>query len=111
MFSWLRICVLAIFLIVPGMGFAQQEQSIPITLTKQGTVTQVDSVGSLLVIFDGSEQIRFIVDQDAKIIRGTDDIMLDDLESDDTVTVEYYKAPDGTLKAVSIIDSNIISDF
>jgi len=80
-------------------------------LTKQGAVTQVDSVGSLLIIFDGSQQVRFTVDQDTKIQRGTDDIMLDDLESDDTVTVQYYKASDGTLKATLITDSNVIASF
>jgi Domain of unknown function (DUF5666) len=109
--TWLCICVLVISLIVPGMSFCQQEQGTPGTQSKQGVVTQVDSVGSLLVLFDGSEQLRFTVDQGTRIYRGTDNIMLDDLESDDTVTVEYYKSSDGVLKAVSITDNNIISSF
>ena len=108
---WLNICVLAIYLIVPGMSFCQEEQNAPETRSKQGVVTGVDSIGSLLVIFDGSEQLRFTVDQAAKVYRGADNIMLDDLESNDTVTVEYYKSPNGVLKAVSVTDNNIISDF
>ena len=108
---WLCICVLAIFLMAPGMSFCQQEQSTPETQSKQGVVSQVDSIGSLLVLFDGSEELRFTVDQGAKIYRGADNIELDDLESNDTVTVEYYKSPDGVLKAVSITDNNIISSF
>ncbi len=107
----LCVCVLAISLIVPGMSFCQQEQGNVETRSKQGVVTKVDSVGSLLVIFDGSEELRFTVDQAAKVYRGADNIMLDDLESNDTVTVDYYKSPDGVLKAVSITDNNIISDF
>jgi len=107
----LCVCVLAISLIVPGMSFCQQEQGNVETRSKQGVVTHVDSVGSLLVIFDGSEELRFTVDPAAKVYRGADNIMLDDLESNDTVTVDYYKSPDGVLKAVSITDNNIISDF
>jgi len=107
--NWLCIYILAVFLIAPGISFCQQGDIE--TQSRQGIVSQVDSIGSLLVIFDGSKQIRFVVEQGAIIQRGIDNIMLDDLESDDTVTVEYYKAPNGVLRAVSIIDNNIAASF
>ena len=107
----LWICVLAILLMAPSMIFCQQEEDVPATRSKQGVVTQVDSVGSLLIIFDGMEDVRFSVDQAAKVYRGIDNIMLDDLESNDTVTVEYYKSTNGILKAVSITDNNIAAAF
>jgi hypothetical protein len=108
--TWLCLFVLAVILIMPGASFCQQEGSAE-THSRQGIVSEVDSIGSLLILFDGSEQLRFYVEPGASIQRGTDDIMLADLESNDTVTVEYYKAPNGQLKAVSIVDNNIASDF
>ncbi|MDD5506285.1 MAG: hypothetical protein PHR73_05985 [Candidatus Omnitrophica bacterium] len=108
---WFYFCFIASFLIAGGISFCEQEHSDVEMRSKQGVVTKVDSIGSLLVIFDGSEQLRFTVDQGARIYRGTEDIMLDDLESNDTVTVEYYKSANGDLKVVSIIDNNVISDF
>lgn len=108
---WLSICALMISLTAPDLTFCQQEQDAPETQARQGVVTQIDSVGSLLVIFDGIKEWRFKVEPGARIERGTDDIMLDDLESNDTVTVEYYKSPGGVLKAVSIVDNNITSSF
>jgi hypothetical protein len=107
---WACLCVLAISLVSPGLSFCQQDGHAE-THSRQGIVSEVDSVGSLLILFDGSQQLRFYVEPGASIQRGTDDIMLADLESNDTVTVEYYKAPDGHLKAVSIVDNNIASDF
>jgi len=107
----LSICFLVISLMVPGMSFCEDDQGTPETQIWQGVVSQVDSIGSVLVIFDGARQVRFSVDQGAIIQRGDDNIMLDDLESDDAVTVEYYKTPKGVLKAVSIVDSNIMASF
>ena len=52
--KWLCIGVLATFLIVPAVSFCQEEQPALVTQSKQGVVTQVDSIASLLVIFDGS---------------------------------------------------------
>ncbi|MDD5116153.1 MAG: DUF5666 domain-containing protein [Candidatus Omnitrophica bacterium] len=108
---WLCLYALIGLLVAPEWGFCQYEQEDPQRYSREGVVTEVDSVGSLLVIFDGMEQTRFSVDSGARIQRGTENIMLDDLESNDTVTVEYYKSPDGALKATSIVDNNIISDF
>ena len=96
---------------MPGRSFCQQEQVAFETQSKQGVVTKVDSIGPFLVIFDGSEEVRFTLDQATIIQRGVDNIMLDDLESNDTVTVEYYKSPDGVLKAVLITDNNIAASF
>jgi len=108
---WLCVIILAVSLIIPAASFCQQDQDAPRMQSKEGVVTQVDSVGSLLVVSDGIEMLRFNVDQDTKIQRGVDNIMLDDLESDDPVNVNYYKTPDGVLKAVLITDGNIISSF
>jgi len=108
---WLYLCFIVGSLMAGGISFCEQGEGDVETRSKQGVVTEVDSVGSLLIIFDGSQQLRFTVEEGARIYRGTENIMLDDLESNDTVTVEYYKSPVGVLKAVSITDNNIISDF
>ncbi len=108
---WFRICVVVIFLMAPDMSFCQQEQGASQTQSRQGIVTQVDSVGSVLVIFDGSQQVRFTVDQATRIQSGVEDIILDELEVNDNVSVEYYKSADGVLKAVSITDNNIAVGF
>jgi len=108
---WLSIFMLMISLLTPGMIFCQQEQALPETRAKEGVVTDIDSIGSILVIFDGMQELRFSVDQGARIQRGTENIMLDDLESNDTVTVEYYKSADGALKAVAITDNNVAASF
>ena len=108
---WLYICVIAISLMMPGICFCQQDEGSAEMQSREGVVTQVDSIGSLLVIFDGSEELRFFIDPSARIQRGTDNIMLDDLESNDTVTVRYYKSTDGVLRAVLVTDNNIASDF
>ncbi len=106
--TWFYLCVVVTFLMVAGMSFSQQE---PETQSMQGTITEVDSVGSLLVVFDGSQQVRFGVDQATKIQSGIENIMLDELEINDNVTVEYYKSADGVFKAVSINDSNLAIGF
>lgn len=108
---WPCICVLVISLMAPDMGFCQQKQNTPKTQSRQGVVTQVDAKGSLLVIFDGSVELRFAVDRATRIQRGKDSITLNDLELDNTVTVEYYKLPFGSLKAVSITDDEVIFNF
>ena len=108
---WVCISVLLISLVIPGLSFCEQDQDTPVTQIKQGIVTQIDSIGGLLVMFDGIEQLRFKVAPNAKIMRGVDDITLDDLESNDSVSVVYYKSQDGTLGAVSITDNNVISSF
>lgn len=105
--AWFYICVAVTFFMVAGMSFSQPEDFVPQTQSMQGTVTEVDSVGSLLVVSDGIQQVRFSVDQAAKIQSGTEDVMLDELEISDNVTVEYYKSADGVLKAVSISDNNL----
>lgn len=106
---WIYLTV--IFLIAPAVSFCQQDQDNLLTQSIQGFVTQVDSVGSLLVISDGSQELRFNVDRATKIQRGIEDIMLDEIESNDPVVVEYYKSADGNLKAVAITDNNAVAGF
>ena len=107
----LCICVLVFSLMVPSIGFCQQKQPASKNQTRQGVVTQVDPVGSILVIFDGGVNLRFAVDKTTKIQYGEDDITLGDIELDNTVTVVYYKLPFGFLKAVSITKDDVVSDF
>ena len=107
--TWLCIVVLAVSLIVPAISFCQQER--PETRTSHGTISEVDSVGLRLVIFDGTDQIAFTVEQGARITAGTESVMLDEIELSDPVAVEYYKADDGTLHAVAITDSNLDTGF
>ncbi len=100
----------ALFFLFSGIGLCQEDDVVQVH-SRSGVVTQVDSIGSLLVVNCGNEDIRFNVDSDTKIQRGDDDIMLDDLESNDNVDVHYYRADDGSLKAVLINDDNIAASF
>lgn len=85
-------------------------EDVPI-FTVHGTVDQVDSVGGILsVLVDGSEMV-FSVPEDLKIRRGVDKIGLDDLDSNDGITVEYYRTRDGELKATSITDTNLGNEW
>jgi len=109
--AWLGIFVLVIYLIIPDLSFCQQEHGAIAMQSRRGFVTQVDSIGSLLVISDGGEELRFTVDPEARIQCGVNNITLDDLKSNDNVSVEYYNSSDGVLKAISITDNNAISSF
>ncbi|MDD5042949.1 MAG: DUF5666 domain-containing protein [Candidatus Omnitrophica bacterium] len=100
----------AVFLLSGKTGFCQESDTVAI-YTSYGVVTQVDSIGSVLVIDSGNEEMKFTVDPETKIQRGEDDIMLDDLESNDNVNVKYYRLEDGGLKAVLINDNNIAASF
>lgn len=82
------------------------------TYETQGTVSEVDEVGDLLVIngvtpAGNSEQMRFKVPDDTKIYQGTEDVHLDDIDVGDPVTVTYYKDSDGTLTTKQIVDNNL----
>lgn len=106
---WICVCMLALSVMVPSLGFCQQNASK--LQSAQGIVSEVDSVGSLLVILVNNDQVRFTVDSGAKIQQGTDNIFLEDIEQGDPVTVRYYESPDGTLRITTIIDNNIAGDF
>lgn len=108
---WLCVCVLTLSMVAAGLGICQQNASS--LRSVQGIVSEVDSVGSLLVILtnNNSDQVRFTVDSGAKIQQGTDNIFLEDVEQGDPVTVKYYESPDGTLRTPMIIDSNVAGDF
>lgn len=102
-------CVLAFFIMAPSMVSSQQNASK--LQSVDGVVSAVDSVGSILVVLVGNEQVRFIVDKKAIIQRGTDTIFLDDINQSDSVTLRYYVSADGTPIATSIVDSNLSNDF
>ncbi len=107
----LYACVLALSMMVSSMGICQQNVSK--LQSVHGIVSTVDSVGSILVlqVNNQNEMVRFTVDKEAKIQRGSDDIFLDDILQGDPVTLRYYEFPDGTLMVTSIIDSNLANDF
>jgi len=91
--------------------FAQNVPENTPILVAVGTVDQVDSVGSTLVIMVVDQEMLFVVPDDVKIRRGSDEIFLDDIEQGDNITVEYYRTSDGQLKATSITDTNLINEF
>ena len=67
-----------------------------------GQVAAIDWVGSKLVVNTGGDEITFVVSDDAKITKGTDEISLPDINVNDTVNVEYYNAGFVGLKAMRI---------
>ena len=70
-----------------------------------GPVTQVDGVGDVIEINTSEGLMAFSVPDDAEVIVDTEKAELMDIETGDTVTIEYYSLSLGKFIAVSIQDN------
>lgn len=107
----LRIAAVVLIIAVQFFGaellFGEDIPEDQPIMTINGTVTQIDWVkGVIVVSYFGDEQ-EVSVPEGTPIRRGDDDIMLADIDIGDPVTVKYYNASPGLLKAVSINDNNL----
>ncbi|MDD5595523.1 MAG: hypothetical protein PHY94_04665 [Candidatus Omnitrophica bacterium] len=81
-----------------------------------GWVTEIDAPGSVIVINGvtargNGEQMRLKVPDSAKITQGAEDIDLDDIDPEDSVTVRYtVDRSSGELRAISIVDNNVANN-
>lgn len=78
--------------------------------TINGTLTNVDFVGSTIVVKTNNEQITFSVPTDAIITRGMEKLGIEDLEETDSVTIQYYSPSTGQYSVVSIVDNNLAEE-
>ncbi len=78
--------------------------------TVSGTLTKVDFVGSAIVVKTGDEQMALSVPDDATITKGTEKIGLEDLEDNDSVTIQYYSFSPGQYAVVNIVDNNVTDE-
>lgn len=98
-------------------GYSQNYSQEETLKTVQGDVSEIDWVGSTMAVryVDGEnaypQEIDFIVAQEVKIRRGSEEIGLADLEIGDRVSVEYSDASPPPYKAVSIVDSSLANEI
>lgn len=71
-----------------------------------GTVAQVEFVEGFIVVFSDSGYITVQVGPDTLITRGSQKISLDDIDTGDSVMVQYNNPEPGIYVAVSIRDSS-----
>ena len=76
------------------------------TRSADGLVSQIDWVGSKLVVDVGGDEMTFVVEDDVKVQRGTDELSVNDLDQSDAITVYYYDNGAAGLKVVRITDNS-----
>ena len=76
-----------------------QEQSFK---TASGTVVAMDWVGESLIVDTGGDQMTFVVSSDTKVVKGSDAVVLTDINTNDYVTIQYCDKCFVGLKAVKI---------
>ncbi len=92
---------------VHGISFCQDMDEENKIMTVEGSLVQVDWVGSKIVVRGGGdvgeEEISINILPDTCIFRGDEEITADDIEQGDHVTVKYYLGDDGVYEARKII--------
>lgn len=101
-----RAAIVSLFVVIgAGLAFSAYAQDLRTVL---GTVVDMDTVGSLMVVNTDAGMMTFKVPEDkTKMIRGTEEIHLDDIDISDSVTVQFYSPSPGEFEAVSITDNNL----
>lgn len=113
MFKMRIIMLVSVFaLLVTGQFYGQEESLRSATKIVSGKISSVDWVGSKIAMrwYDpgqiGFDEITFVVTRQTKIIKGTEDITLADLNMEDSITVEYVDNGLTGLMAVKISVNN-----
>jgi len=101
--NWIIMLCLAV-MSFSGSCFAQEIKKQVKTI--DGQVSQIDWVGSKLVVNIGGDEITFIVPDNLVVTRGTDTLGVNDLDQNDSVTVYYTDEGVSGLKAVKITDNS-----
>ena len=103
------IALLAVALMVT-FAYGQEKTVNSQISTVNGTLTNVDFVGSNIVVKTSNEQMTFSVPKDAIITRGMEKLGIEDLEETDSVTIQYYSLSPGQYSVVSIVDNNLAEE-
>ena len=101
--AFLALFVLSQMLSVP-QAFCQAQKA---QKEATGTVIEIDFAGSKLVARTADNNITFMVNENTKILMGSQEIGLADIEVGDTVTIKYTEEAGGKFNAISIIDNNL----
>ena len=78
-----------------------------------GVVVSVDWVASKITVryYDNArasnDELTLGVPDDASLYRGTEKILLSDIEENDAVEIEYYGSGFNGLKVINIMDNNL----
>jgi preprotein translocase subunit YajC len=91
---------------VATLAYCQEIAANRQITTISGTLSEVDFVGSTIVVDTGGEQVELSVPDDVMITAGSEKLGLVDLGETDPVTVEYYSPSSDQHIAVSIVDNN-----
>jgi len=103
----LLIIIAACLLGLTLISFSQaQENAQTQLMTASGKVASLDWVGSLLAVDAGGDTITFVVDNKAKVTKGTNEMTLAEINQSDNVTVQYYDGGFKGLIAVTISVNN-----
>ena len=103
---WTVVLVIMVQFFGMPLLFGEDISDQPI-FTVQGTVNQVNWVKQVLVVYSFGDELSIFIPDRTPIRRGADDISLADINMGDPVTVKYYNATPGPLKAVSVSDNNM----
>jgi hypothetical protein len=113
-----RLCFFVLFILSVHLAYCQ-ESSLPAEKLKTvvGTVVQKDWVGSVITVKSSytdesspNDEITIVVPDTVRILRGTDQIQLTDINESDDVVVTYFDSGFTGLKAVSIQDKNLANE-
>jgi hypothetical protein len=91
-------------------GFCYSSELQP-TRIIEGTVAEIDTIASIIVLSAYSNAIPIYVPPQTKITRGTQKISIKEMDIEDPLRIEYFVNASGDNEAVSIIDSNLAEDF
>ncbi|MFA6350116.1 MAG: hypothetical protein WCY12_04245 [Candidatus Omnitrophota bacterium] len=102
-------------LIMPAYLYCEDVPAQARLMQASGTVSEVDPVGSVIVLnaMTGGgafEAVRFAVSESTKMTQGTEDIFIDDIDIGDSVVIEYYINSSGDYVAVRVTDDNIANN-
>jgi len=106
------VCLFALSVFSPLSLQAEEAVEERRTIEVEGIVSEVDPVASLIVVgimdeAGNSQEARLRVPDSIRIIQGTEDVRLNDINIGDPVTVRYYRDPSGELVAAEIVDNNL----
>jgi len=103
--SKMIIFVLLALVFTANPAYCQEKIITHQTITINGIVAKIDSVGNIIEVKTSEVQMAFSVSDDASITEGAKKIGLMDIEVSDPVTIQYYNPSPGQFVVVSITDN------
>jgi hypothetical protein len=107
-----KLCIAAVLsagIAIFSCGVAGCGEEGPL-MTASGQVSQVDWVGSQVTIM-AEQEMTFVVVPDTKIVRGTEETGMSDIQLNDYIVVKYREGPSGDYRAVRISIQRAYPEF